>query len=353
MKSENESPVENASDFTPGRPLRLYDNHNHYSDMSTDSLVGYKMNGFKGWTCGLGVESLTITMDGDIQGASCQVGGVYGNIYEGFTAPKLWSLCPKEICSCGADLFIPKAQRPADKEKLLKTLEKSSRKHLYKVAKMRTAPVALERTHDSSIKQVYWELGRRCNYDCSYCWPDVHSATEKHKSFETMAGAVMLVDEHFCAGKKAHFIISGGEPTMNPRFMDLVKFIHSMGHNLSIHSNGFHRPSYYEEIISYTNLNLSAHFEFFRPQKFIEVVRAVTARKVAMDNKGVGHLEVKIMMSPRKRQMAIDLEKDLLAIPGFKEYCMIAIVPIRNGNNLDRVMAGYTPEDEALFGERL
>jgi organic radical activating enzyme len=340
-------------DFTPGRPLRFYTETGKFADMSTDSLVGQKLNFFKGWTCGLGVENIFVDMDGNIYGASCRLGGKLGNIYEDFQVPEKWLTCTKSLCSCGADLFIPKARDEGTKSLLRKTFPELPPTDLSPLPDDATADfAALERVHDSALKQVYWEIGRRCNYDCSYCWPWIHNSTDKHKNLTQLIRATMLVEERFCRGASAHFVISGGEPTVNPDLLDWIKFIHSLGHKTSMHSNGSRLPEYYRELIRYTNLNLSAHFEFYKRDRFLKVVEAVTREKVMRKNRGVGHLEVKLMMKPGTREEAMSLERDLKTIPDFKAYCTWAIVPIRDGQKGDLIKEGYEERDFELFGDR-
>ena len=94
-----------TSDITPGRPLRAYDENSHFSDFSTDDLVGKRLNAFEGWLCGAGTESLYVNMDGEIFGASCKMGGKLGNIYEDFDIPEKWVTCSFKLCTCGADLY--------------------------------------------------------------------------------------------------------------------------------------------------------------------------------------------------------------------------------------------------------
>ncbi len=337
------------NDMTPGRPLRAYNADGQFMDYSTDDLVGSKFNSFEGWSCGLGSMSLFVDMDGNIFGASCQVGGKLGNIYEDFEIPEKWMTCDRKICSCGADLFIPKAKTEAQQKLLLKTY--SQKPDLSRRGSVQGSDItAMERTHASDLKQVYWEIGRRCNYDCSYCWPWIHNKTDRHKTFEELVTATEKVIQKFSKGSRVNFIISGGEPTLNPDFLDWTRYISSMGHYLSMHSNGTRLPDYYRELIHFGDLNLSAHFETINLEKFIKVVAAVTDEKVKNNNHGVGHLEVKMMMAPGRREIALELQAGILNIPRFKDYCTWAFVPIRDGKMGDEVMAGYTEEDFKLFG---
>jgi len=335
-------------DFTPGRPLRGYHESGQFADYSTDDLVGQRLNSFLGWYCGLGSENLFVDMDGNIFGASCRVGGTLGNIYEDFEIPSAWIKCNRSLCSCGADLFIPKAKNRESLGLLRKTRGLASQNEK-KCAEI-TSFAAIERTHSSKQKQIYWEIGRRCNYDCSYCWPFIHNKTDRHKSLQELVSATEKVLQKFAKGSLVNFIISGGEPSLNPDFLPWARFIASLGHHLSVHSNGSRLPDFYRELIYFGDLNLSAHFEFVDIEKFAKVVAAVTHEKVQKNNIGVGHLEVKLMMAPGRRAQALDLRDRILQIPEFLNYCTYAFVPIRDGKLGDQIKLGYEPEDFELFG---
>ena len=334
---------------TPGKPLRGYSKDGHWTDFGTEDIVGKKLNYYKGWKCALGSDSIFINPDGDMYGASCKVGGLLGNVYGDFIVPTEWLTCTRNVCSCGSDLFIPKSKTIEDADLLRKT------KHLPTMPEMRRDDVpgivALERTH-ANYKQVYWEIGRRCNYDCSYCWPWIHNNHERHKTLEELITATMKIQNKFIGQDRCNFIISGGEPTANPFFMDWCRYINSFGYHLSMHSNGSRKPEYYQELIRYGDLNLSAHYQFMDQDKFVAVVEAVTRTKILAQNQNVGHLEVKLMMLPGSAQMTIDLENRLKSINGFTRYCTWAIVPIRDGKMGDQIMAGYTNHDYSLFGTR-
>ena len=347
-------------EFTPGKPIRTYAADGSWRDWSTDELVGQKLNYLANWKCGAGVENLYIDMDGYVWTASCRVGGRLGNVFENFNVPTNWIDCKRNVCSCGADLFIPKTKTIEIKPLLRKTQDLSVQPELRNDSL--TDFVAMERTHASNQKQIYWEIGRRCNYDCSYCWPWIHNNTDPHKTLEQLMKATHLIEERFTKGKSVNFIISGGEPTVNKDFLDWLRYLNACGHHVSLHSNASRKPEYYREVIHYGDLNLSVHFEFYNREKFVEVVRAVTEEKVANNNQGVGHLEVKFMMAPHNREETLLLEEELKSLPHFTTHCTWAVVPIRGG--LDNknskpdnasgseIMEGYTKEDYILFGDR-
>jgi pyruvate-formate lyase-activating enzyme len=348
------------NDFTPGKPIRTYNIDGTWRDWSTDELVGAKLNYLTEWKCGAGVDSLFIDMDGIVWTASCRVGGKLGSVWSDFSVPNDWIDCKRNICSCGADLFIPKSKTIEFKPLLRKSMGLPTEINLRD--NNQTSFVSMERTHASNQKQIYWEIGRRCNYDCGYCWPWIHNNTDPHKSLEELMTATRLIEEKFTKGEKVNFIISGGEPTVNKHFLDWLRYLNSCGHHVSLHSNGSRLPEYYKEIIHYGDLNLSVHFEFYDKDKFIKVVSAVVEEKVKCKNINVGHLEIKFMMPPHNRTNALELEQELKAIPDFVNYCTWAIVPIRgsldnknskpNTNSGSEIMIGYTKEDYLLFGDR-
>lgn len=349
-----------TQDITPGKPIRTYKENGEWRDWSTDELVGQKLNYLNGWKCGAGVDSLYIDMDGHVWTASCRVGGLLGNVWENFSIPSDWIDCNKKTCSCGADLFIPKVKQ-INFKKLLRRNQGLKTEHELRDNDL-TEYVAMERTHASTQKQIYWEIGRRCNYDCSYCWPWIHNNTDPHKSLEELMRATHLIETKFTKGESVNFIISGGEPTVNKSFLDWLRYLNACGHHISLHSNGSRLPEYYREIIHYGDLNLSVHFEFYDRERFINVVKAVTEEKVLNYNHKVGHLEVKLMMAPQNRDETLSLEDELKNIPHFTQYCTWAIVPIRGGlNNKNsspnegsgsEIMIGYSKEDVILFGDR-
>lgn len=341
-------------DGIPGRPLRLYTPDNRRLDMSTETIVGQKRNQFKNWSCGAGVESLYVDMDGKVFVASCRVGGELGNIYDEITTPKQWLKCPIEYCSCGADLLIPKAKDEDCKRFLVQTFPESRRNFKPAVNKANVSDdfVALERTYDASVPQVYWELGRYCNYDCSYCWPFIHNKTDPHKTLEQLMAGTDLLEKHFVKGRKCRYSISGGEPTLNPHLLDWLKYIKSLGHDISMHSNGSRLPKYYLELLELTDINLSVHFEFYNKDKLIEVIGALALKKHRNNKLRLGHLELKLMMTPGRTQEILEFEKALKALPHFKEYCTWSIVPIREGDHGDLIQQGYTEFDFTLFGDR-
>jgi sulfatase maturation enzyme AslB (radical SAM superfamily) len=81
--------------------------------------------------------------------------------------------------------------------------------------------------------QVTWDLGRRCNYDCSYCPAHRHDNFSPHATLDELkSNADFLfeyIDTYMLYRKHKHVSISftGGEPTVNPNFIPFVQYLRS------------------------------------------------------------------------------------------------------------------------------
>ena len=85
-------------------------------------------------------------------------------------------------------------------------------------------------------------------------------------------------------------------------------------------------------------------FEFYKSERVLRVLDAITQEKVKSGNRGVGHLEVKLMFRPGDRKELLLFEKQLKQIPNFVNYCTWSVVPLVGPYK-------YTPK-ESFFGEK-
>ena len=74
--------------------------------------------------------------------------------------------------------------------------------------------------HQNSIK-VEWNLGKRCNYDCSYCPSSIHDNTSQHTDIEILK---KTIDKLSSLGKPVRLSFTGGEPCVHPNFKELIKY---------------------------------------------------------------------------------------------------------------------------------
>lgn len=125
---------------------------------------------------------------------------------------------------------------------------------------------------------VDWYIGKRCNFDCSYCVDYLHDSKTPHVPLENMkALANTIIDAH---GMNVFWSLTGGEPTINPNFMELCKHIkHDRGaRHVSVTTNGSRTAEYFKELYQYIDgITLSFHFEHMehRIDEYIEKCIAV------------------------------------------------------------------------------
>lgn len=75
------------------------------------------------------------------------------------------------------------------------------------------------------IFTVSFLLGRFCNYTCSYCWPYARSDTKDFRPTELVTATIDEIkrqarERNF---NSFHFSFSGGEPTLHPGYLDILR----------------------------------------------------------------------------------------------------------------------------------
>jgi MoaA/NifB/PqqE/SkfB family radical SAM enzyme len=111
--------------------------------------------------------------------------------------------------------------------------------------------------HEKFIK-VEWNLGKRCNYDCSYCPSAIHDNESPHTDLEILK---RTVDKLCTLGKPVRLSLTGGEPCVHPHIEQLIRYIKDKHIWLSITTNGTRKSLWYEmqPVDQYV---FSLHFEY-------------------------------------------------------------------------------------------
>jgi len=132
--------------------------------------------------------------------------------------------------------------------------------------------------HQSSIK-IEWNIGKRCNYDCSYCPSSIHDNTSPHTDIEMLKATV---DKLTRLGKSIRLSFTGGEPCVHPKFLELVKYCKHVGITwVSVTTNGT-LPYEFYSVLEADQIVFSIHLEFDWKRVFntIESVVDSTDKKV-------------------------------------------------------------------------
>lgn len=136
--------------------------------------------------------------------------------------------------------------------------------------------------HQTSIK-VEWNIGKRCNYDCSYCPSSIHDNTSPHTDLEIMKKAI---DKLMTLGKPIRLSFTGGEPCVHPKFQELVKYARYKGVRwISITTNGTLPFEFYNSL-SVDQLIFSIHLEY----DWMRIMNTLTKLADATNIKLIGQI---------------------------------------------------------------
>jgi MoaA/NifB/PqqE/SkfB family radical SAM enzyme len=112
--------------------------------------------------------------------------------------------------------------------------------------------------HQSSIK-VEWNLGKRCNYDCSYCPASIHDNYSPHTNIAILK---TTVDNLMTLGKPIRLSFTGGEPCVHPKFKELLQYGRHVGIKwISVTTNGTMPFEFYNSL-PVDQIVFSVHLEY-------------------------------------------------------------------------------------------
>ena len=114
--------------------------------------------------------------------------------------------------------------------------------------------------HQDQIK-VEWNLGKRCNYDCSYCPSEIHDNFSPHTDINLLE---KTVDQLCEIGKPLRLSFTGGEPSVHPDFEDLLEYCKRKSiFWINLTTNGTRPSSWYiNNEIFFNHVVFSLHFEY-------------------------------------------------------------------------------------------
>jgi MoaA/NifB/PqqE/SkfB family radical SAM enzyme/8-oxo-dGTP pyrophosphatase MutT (NUDIX family) len=116
---------------------------------------------------------------------------------------------------------------------------------LFKIFKHQRGRQSLSSDCLASPSKVYFEITRRCNLKCKYCYNNSHIDFSKELGKEQI---FKLIDELYDAGT-FEIRLTGGEPTLHPDFFEIVKYINDKDFFLSLGTNGVWSDELTQKII--------------------------------------------------------------------------------------------------------
>jgi len=281
-----------------------------------DQTIKTRTN-FKGWHC----RQTNYIIDAgwwEVGTSVCRT--PYPVSIDDFTEPKE-IICPNENCFCGTDIAMPKG----------KTEDHMLMVPIYTDVKGKLKP-------DDEVLAVWGEDGvsvdfytdRKCNFRCSYCDPRSHNYKGDLTSLERMQEAWNKVNP--LNVKK--IIISGGEPTLIPRYIDFVKWLKEKEPEAIIWTltNGTKQVSYLRELNKLSLINFSIHPEFIN-HRYINKLKRF-CEEVNLPCK------IKIMYLPKYEELITEIYS---MFKGRFEKVYVMTVPLWDMNNNMNLMK-YSPE---------
>jgi molybdenum cofactor biosynthesis enzyme MoaA len=116
-----------------------------------------------------------------------------------------------------------------------------------------------------TIITINWLIGKRCNYDCSYCSPHVHDSVSPFIDSNVAEKFVINISKKLSReNKKIKWCFTGGEPFLDPGFLRLLRVIKDTGNaeQINITTNGSLPLDTYQSVISLVDgITISLHLE--------------------------------------------------------------------------------------------
>lgn len=112
--------------------------------------------------------------------------------------------------------------------------------------------------------RVDWRFGNVCDWDCSYCPSIFKNGSSQFFDTEQVKDACDRLIEHYeKLNCRVEFSFIGGEPTIHPGFISIVRGLHNRGAGAIIHTNGGSKDlNWWKEARQYVHaINLSIHLE--------------------------------------------------------------------------------------------
>jgi MoaA/NifB/PqqE/SkfB family radical SAM enzyme len=318
-----------------------------YQAYSVESAHSLALNKWKGWYCSAGIRSIYIDFDGNIFRGTCGVGGWYGNVFNvtGFTnvgqlTSHTWIKCDKEMCSCGADMAVPKV---IDNSLVLLKKQKETKGKYFnsnstttqnlrdslKEEQTKSQTMAVFSKTVDLFRLVIWDLGRRCNFDCWYCSKNSHNYYEAHKNLGMLRTAYENLTKIWSKGDRTKFAFTGGEPTVYKDYLPFVQLLKSDNHIVHTTTNGSNNPKYYGELAEVSDIVFSIHLNYVEKLGLEKFLKAV---QMAVETTEKGHhtdtiakynwVIVRIMLDPGHLELAQTVYKEFENFRKYKNFVL-------------------------------
>jgi len=180
---------------------------------------------------------------------------------------------------------------------------------------------------EPNIINVTWYLGKRCNYDCSYCAPTVHDWVSPHHSLENIKNFVTQINNWAISKNKTfNMSFTGGEPFIHPdiiKILEITKQASAFGDHLVAITNGSLPLELYKQSLDYlTNLTISLHLE--RP-----------------DSETQATLDKIVILHHEHPDRWINVQ--VMCLPGKFDFIKTTVIPLLESNDIKFTLRRIRP----------
>ena len=158
--------------------------------------------------------------------------------------------------------------------------------------------------------RLNWMLHDRCTYNCSYCPPTNKAGNDDWLSLD-FSKTFLDNLETWLSGRHENVVVNftGGEPTVWPKFTELVDHVKSKNWYVTLSTNGSRSLAWWtEHQHKFDKISFSYHSEFVKDYEFLEKAKYINSQKAAEE------LTVKIMMNPREWDRCVKMTEELLLL---------------------------------------
>ena len=134
-----------------------------------------------------------------------------------------------------------------------------------------------------TVLGVLWNLTKRCNYDCGYCSSFIHDSVSPFVDMDYVDSLISTCKQWCGADRTIKWLITGGEPYLDPNFLNVLELLHSQTFTEQINtiSNGsLPLENYLQSAKFVAGITFSLHFERSADElnKIIKKIIAVKAQ---------------------------------------------------------------------------
>ena len=161
--------------------------------------------------------------------------------------------------------------------------------------------------------RVEWNIGKRCNFDCSYCGSSIHDNSSPHMPYEKIIQSIDTIRSS--TDKQIKIGWTGGEPFVHPKFVDILKYAKENANvfRQTVVTNGTVPFKTYQKALPYLDqVTFSYHFEHTIHDKIVKNIKNVHEYYKSIDKED--EIKVHMMMLPGEFEKAEEIIKYLRAL---------------------------------------